>query len=153
MDDHPWMIIHGWLSMDDHPWMIIHVCSSMDDYPWMIIHGWSSMDDHPWMTIHGWFFDNFWMFSHVFRMIFSDFREFQVDPECFRMIPERPKAFSDRFGAIKVSKSQIQKKSHSHIRIPHFRKCGIPITGFLQIAEMRNPYNGISPNGGNAEFS
>ena len=31
-------------------------------------------------------------------MIFSDFRAFQVDPECFRMIPERYKPFSERFG-------------------------------------------------------
>ena len=69
------------------------------------------MDDHPWMTIHGGFFDNFQMCSHVFRVIVSDLKTFQVDPEGFQMIPECPRAFSERFGAVKVLKSQanVQK--------------------------------------------
>ena len=45
MDDHPWMVIHGWSSMDDHPWMIIHGRSSMDDHPWMVFRLFSHDDD------------------------------------------------------------------------------------------------------------
>ena len=69
------------------------------------------MDDHPRMIIHGWFFDNFRMFSHDFQVIFCDFKTFQVDPEGFRRILERPRAFSERFGAVKVPKSQIRFKN------------------------------------------
>ena len=50
-----------------------------------------------------------------FSEIFSDYRAFQVYPECFRMIPERPRVFSDRFGGVKVPKSQNISKTFAEI--------------------------------------
>ena len=51
------------------------------------------------------------MFAHDFRVILSDFKTFQVDPEGFRMIPERPRVFLERLGAVKVPKSQKMFKN------------------------------------------
>ena len=50
-------------------------------------------------------------------MIFSEFQAFQVISECLRMIPERPRPFSERSRAVKVPKSpNISKKN----RRPNF---------------------------------
>ena len=43
-------------------------------------------------------------------MIFSEFQAFQVISECLRMIPERPRPFPERFGAVEAPKSQIFSK-------------------------------------------
>ena len=45
-------------------------------------------------------------------MIFSEFQAFQVISECFRMIPERPRTFSDCSEAVEVPKSQKCSKKN-----------------------------------------
>ena len=41
-----------------------------------------------------------------YLVIFSQFQAFQVISECSRMVPERPRPFSERSGAVEVRKSQ-----------------------------------------------
>ena len=48
-------------------------------------------------------------------MIFSEFQSFQVISECFRMIPERPRPFLERSGAVEAPKSQIFSKMFADI--------------------------------------
>ena len=59
--------------------------------------------------------DNFWtiledlcMMFGCFSVFFGDFWTFQVDSECSRMIPDRSRSFSERFGAVEALKSQIR---------------------------------------------
>ena len=56
------------------------------------------------------FSDDFRMIFELILVIFGDFLTFQVHSECFRMIPERSRSFSERFGAMETLESQIFQK-------------------------------------------
>ena len=64
-------------------------------------------------------FGFFRMCSHDFQANFNDSKILQVNPKCFRIVPERARSFSECFGTVQIcenrEKSNVSFNAHENM--------------------------------------